>query len=175
VLAQRGSQRLEEDLDLPVDQPLGLGADGLQLVGRTVALAPRRAETGGHLVLQSGDTYLKELVEVLGEDGEELGPLEQLLALVLGQGEDAGVEVQPRQFAIEEAAVSTCADSAQAASRIFSLDSVFIEVCSHILTLQSGGRRRRRCRQADSAASSAAPRAPDSSPKAAGTTRAGDP
>ena len=37
------------------------------------------------------------------EDGEELGPLEQRQALVLGEGEDPGVEVEPRELAVQEA------------------------------------------------------------------------
>ena len=60
------------------------------------------AEPGGHLVLQAGHPDLEELVEVLAEDGQELGPLEQRHRRVLGQGQDPGVEVEPRQLAVEE-------------------------------------------------------------------------
>ena len=35
------------------------------------------ADAGRDLVLQAGDPHLEELVEVLAEDGQELGPLEQ--------------------------------------------------------------------------------------------------
>ena len=64
-----------------------------------------RAEPGRHLVLQAGHPDLEELVEVLAEDGEELGPLEQRARRVVGQGEDPGVEVEPGQLAVEEATV----------------------------------------------------------------------
>ena len=49
-----------------------------------------------------GDAHLEVLVEVLGEDGEELGPLEQRQLRVLGEREHAGVEVEPRELAVQE-------------------------------------------------------------------------
>ena len=94
VLRQAGSHRLEEDLDLALDQLLYLGPHAPELLGGAVAVA-LGTEAGGVLVLEAGDTNLEELVEVLAEDGEELGPLEQRERLVLGQGEDSGVEVEP--------------------------------------------------------------------------------
>ena len=62
-----------------------------------------RAEPGDQLVLQAGDADLEELVEVLAEDGAELGPLEQRHAVVGRRRQDAGVEVEPRQLPVEEA------------------------------------------------------------------------
>ena len=67
----------------------------------------------GDLVLQPGDPDLEELVEVLAEDGQELGPLEQ---------RDAGrrsarastrvVEVEPGQLAVQEADQTRCRPTA---------------------------------------------------------------
>ena len=51
----------------------------------------------------SADADLEELVEVRREDREELRPFEEPEALVLGEREDAGVEVQPRQVAVQHA------------------------------------------------------------------------
>ena len=53
--------------------------------------------------LQAGDAHHVELVEVAGEDRQELDPLQQRLASVLGQRQHPGVEVQPGQLAVEEA------------------------------------------------------------------------
>ena len=58
------------------------------------------ADAGRDLVLEPGHADLEELVEVLAEDGEELGPLEQRHRRVVGQGEHPGVEVEPRQLAV---------------------------------------------------------------------------
>ena len=49
-----------------------------------------------------GDPHHVELVEVAGEDGEELGPLQQRRAGVLGQRQHPGVEVEPGQLPVEE-------------------------------------------------------------------------
>ena len=64
-------------------------------VGRAGDLA------GLDLLAQAGDPDLEELVEVAGEDGQELDPLEQRVALVARLVEDAGVELEPRQLAVE--------------------------------------------------------------------------
>ncbi len=52
--------------------------------------------------LQTGDAHHVELVEVAREDREELHPLQQRLAAVLGQREHAGVEGEPRQLTVAE-------------------------------------------------------------------------
>ena len=64
------------------------------------------AHAGGDLVLERGHPDLEELVEQLGEDGEELGPLQQRHAVVLGQVEQTGPEVEPRLLPVGEALVS---------------------------------------------------------------------
>ena len=52
--------------------------------------------------LQSGDPDHVELVEVRGEDRQELRPFQQRLVRVLGQRQHPCVEVQPAQLAVGE-------------------------------------------------------------------------
>ena len=57
------------------------------------------------LLLQPGHPDLEELVEVVLEDREELHALEQRQVGVLGQRQDAGVELEPGQLSVVEALV----------------------------------------------------------------------
>jgi len=62
-----------------------------------------RADLGdaaAHLLTQAGDAHGIEFVEVAGRDRDEAQPLEQRMAL--GLLEDAGVELQPAELAVEE-------------------------------------------------------------------------
>ncbi len=68
---------------------------GRPAVGRPGDLA------GLDLLAQAGDADLEELVEVAGEDGQELDPLEQRVAFVARLVQDPGVEVEPGQLAVE--------------------------------------------------------------------------
>jgi hypothetical protein len=56
---------------------------------------------GFHLLAQPRDPDLEELVEIAREDGEESSAVEQRVALVARFVEDAGVELQPGQLAVE--------------------------------------------------------------------------
>jgi hypothetical protein len=93
---------LAEAGGVPGDQVGGALGDHFQLVAqrRTVAAAHRQA--GLEPALEAGDPDHVELVQVAGEDGEELGPLQQRGAGVLGQRQHPGVEVEPGQLAVEE-------------------------------------------------------------------------
>src|SRR4029450_945545 len=53
----------------------------------------------------AGDANHEELVEVCREDGAELHALEQRDVLVLGELEDARVEVQPGELAVDQTLV----------------------------------------------------------------------
>ena len=77
---------------------------GAQAVGRAGA-HPRR-----HLVVEAGHPHLEELVEQVGEDGQELDPLEQGHLGVVGEVEQAGPEVQPRQLPVGEPLVAEGGD-----------------------------------------------------------------
>ena len=54
------------------------------------------------LLLETGDAHLEELVEVAREDGQEADALEQRVAGVLRLVEDARVELEPRELAVDE-------------------------------------------------------------------------
>ena len=88
---------------MPAGDLLGALADAAQLLARRQAVGgPHRQ---AHLVaaLEPGDPHHVELVEVRGEDRQELGPLEQRQRRVRGQRQHPGVEVEPAQFAVEVA------------------------------------------------------------------------
>ena len=64
----------------------------------------RRADRDARLGLseEAGDPHLEELVEVRGEDSAELHALEQRQRLVGRELEDAGVELEVRELAVEQ-------------------------------------------------------------------------
>ena len=100
---ERGHDLVGEHRRRPVDQLVDPAPDRAELVDEVEAVGGGGAQAGVELLHEARDPHLEELVEVLAEDGEELGPLEQRQAVVLGQGEDAGVEVEPRELAVQEA------------------------------------------------------------------------
>jgi hypothetical protein len=96
--ALRGQRRLDivdEAAGVLLHQLLGAGRDAAERVpgGEPVGGGQRQA----HLLpaLQPGHPDHVELVQVPGEDGEELDPFQQWDAPVLGLGQHPGVEVQP--------------------------------------------------------------------------------
>jgi hypothetical protein len=74
-----------------------------QLLGRGAPVRAGDGQASGQLVLERGHPDLEELVEVLAEDGQELAPLEHGDPLVLRQGQNPLVEVEPGQLAIQVA------------------------------------------------------------------------
>ena len=72
-----------------------------QHLGRGQAVGAARVDPRLDLVVHAGDADHEELVEVRGEDREELQPLDQRQRLVLGQLEHAVVEVEPGQLAVD--------------------------------------------------------------------------
>ena len=65
-------------------------------------LGRRWAEARFPLLLEARDTYLEELVQIGAEDRQELHPLEEPIRVVLGESEDASIELQPRELAVQE-------------------------------------------------------------------------
>jgi len=63
---------------------------------------PRGGGLGATLLLQSGDADFEEFVQVACEDAKEPQPLEQRHARLLGQRQDATVECELRQLAVEQ-------------------------------------------------------------------------
>src|SRR5207302_11460919 len=80
-------------------------SDGRELLGRrhVVAFAD---DAGAALLSQARDADLKELIEVLTEDGQKLDPLEERLVRVLGKRENTLVEVEPGQLSVEVTVVT---------------------------------------------------------------------
>ena len=56
---------------------------------------------GCDLLLQAADADHEELVEVGLEDGQELEPFQQRHARILGLFQNAAIELQPAQLAVE--------------------------------------------------------------------------
>ena len=73
------------------------------MLPRGEAVGGTHGEAGLRLAHQPGDADHEELVEVRGEDRAELDALEQRERLVGGEVEHPGVELDPRQLAVEEA------------------------------------------------------------------------
>ena len=77
-------------------------ADGVQLLGGRQAVRDCGGATRLVLAPQAGHADLEELVQVGREDREELDALEERVAGVAGLVEDARVELDPRQLAVED-------------------------------------------------------------------------
>ena len=82
-----------------------LGPDLLEHLARHQAGGGADRDVGRDPALEAGHADHEELVEVAGEDRREAHPLEQRQGGVLGQLEDALVEAEPGQLAVEEAVV----------------------------------------------------------------------
>ena len=83
------------------DQALDPGSDLGQLLGCRSAIGRGGGRSGRDLLPETGHADLEELIEVAGEDGQELDPLQERIAFVARLVQHAGVEVEPGQLAIE--------------------------------------------------------------------------
>ena len=102
VLGQLRNEQIVKAVSLLVHQLGDASGDrGENLAGRH-AVGRDVVDVGGDLASQAGDANHVELVEVGGEDRQELDSFEQGVARVLGLVEDAAVELEPAQFAIDE-------------------------------------------------------------------------
>ncbi len=59
------------------------------------------AHAFAHLALQAGDAHHVEFIEIVGRDRQEAQALKQRMARIFGLFDDALVEGQPRQFAVD--------------------------------------------------------------------------
>ena len=84
-------------------------ARGRELFSRRPTVRRARHGASLHLLAQAGDADLEELVEVAGEDRRELHPLEQRVPGVFGFEQDARVELEPGQLAVEVRELRTLA------------------------------------------------------------------
>src|SRR5579875_3852648 len=99
---QGGDHLAEEDLALASQQLLHLGADVPQLLLRGAAVRGPGPQARGHLVLDGCHPDLEEGVKLGAEYGQELDPLQERDLGVPGQVEDAAVEIQLGQVAVQE-------------------------------------------------------------------------
>src|SRR3984893_8725761 len=77
-------------------------ADGAELLARGHTIGRALGDAKHNLLFQAADTNLEELVEITAEDGKELRALEKRRGRVLGERQDAVVEVEPAELAIDE-------------------------------------------------------------------------
>ena len=105
-LPQGRGHLIEVDPALPLDQVGGPGGDGVQLLGGLQPVGRPGAQTRRHLVLEPGHPHLEELVEALGENGQEFELFDQRHPVVRGQVQQPGPELQPRELAVDEPVVA---------------------------------------------------------------------
>ena len=98
-----GERPADRDVDRRVvgDEVEDALAGGGQLLVGGPAVGRAGDLAGLDLLAQAGDPDLEELVEVAGEDRQELDPLEQRVALVARLVQDPRVELEPRQLAVQ--------------------------------------------------------------------------
>jgi hypothetical protein len=105
VNAGRGQIRDElcgEDCAPPLEEVANACADRAQLRPRRL-LAGAACDSRLDLHLQAADAYLEELVQVLAEDREELGPLQDRQRTALRERKHMLVEVEPGELSVQEA------------------------------------------------------------------------
>ena len=102
LLSQSGFDVLAEAAGVPGGQLMTALRDLGQRLARGVPVAGRHAQAHLGPPHQAGYPHHVELVQIAGEDGEELQALQQGLATVLGQGEHPGVEVEPGHLTVAE-------------------------------------------------------------------------
>ena len=129
----------------PVLAPDELGralADRDELLAGPEAVCGPRGHAADHLVLESRDADLEELVEQLGEDRHELHTLEQGHRGVLGEVEQPGAEVEARQLPVGEALRSELLNGAELADERGAELAAIAGHLAEILELGSGVRHR---------------------------------
>ena len=104
VLGQAGDDLVGHQALGATGQGQAAAPDGGQQ-GRRAGGTGHLAHPGGHLFSQRGHAHLEELVEVRGDDGDELHPLQQGDVGVLGNGEHPLLEVEERQLTVGVAGV----------------------------------------------------------------------
>ena len=99
---QQRPQRLAPARGLLVDLRQRARADGRQLLIGGLAVDRDLLDAGAELLQDGRDAHHEELVEVGAGDGEELDALEQRVRRILRLRQDALVERQPAQLAVDE-------------------------------------------------------------------------
>src|SRR5579864_1034370 len=77
-------------------------ADGTELLARSHAIRRALSDPKHNLLFQAADANLEELVEIPAEDSQKLGPLQERRTRVLGKRQDALVEIEPAELAVDQ-------------------------------------------------------------------------
>src|SRR5260370_5731607 len=102
VFCQLRKQFLVPKLVLVCDQLVGAALDLIKRLGRTQAVRCDIACLAFDLLFDAGNADLEEFVEVRTEDATNLHPLDQWLGRVLCFLQNATIELEPAQLAIDE-------------------------------------------------------------------------
>src|SRR6185436_12041810 len=95
---------LVEEAVLALDDALRARRDLAEDLDRSEPVGPGGARRGAELdlLLDAGKPDLEELVEIGGDDAEEAQAFEHRHRAVLGLGENAAIELERLQLAVEE-------------------------------------------------------------------------
>ena len=99
--AQLAAQRRVPNSILLCHELVNTIADGRELLFRREPVRRHLVDFTEDLRLQAGDADHEELVQVAGENRTELEPLVERYARVGGFGQDACVELEPRELAVD--------------------------------------------------------------------------
>ena len=77
-------------------------ADHLQLFGGAPAILRNDSHSLPHLAAQARHTHHEEFIEIVGGDRQEAELFKQWMVAIARFFQDAAIELQPRQFAIDE-------------------------------------------------------------------------
>ena len=102
VLREQRHQFVTPERVLSRDHLVRGSLDRVEGVGRRQSIRSDVTRFALDLLLDAGDADLEKLIEIRADDGEELDPLDQRLRRVLRFLEDAAVELEPAQLAIDE-------------------------------------------------------------------------
>ena len=104
---KRGAQFAPLCLLILDQQHDGFG-DPYKLLCRRQSLGALGTDARAHLRPKAGDAHHEEFVEVVRRDRQKLQPLQKRMSAVGGFFEDTPVEIEPGQFAIDEALRARC-------------------------------------------------------------------
>ena len=99
---QSGSQRLVPAAVLALDEGTQLGGVAVEGLLRRHAIRADLVVAVFNALHHAGHADLDKFVEIGGGDGQELHPLEQGIARILGFLQNAAIEAQPGLIAAEE-------------------------------------------------------------------------
>src|SRR2546430_5195916 len=101
VLLQRRADLPHEELGAPIQERARPVMDGAQLLTGGHSVRRGLWECGVHLLLETGNADLKELVDAFAEDGEEADALQERQALVVGERQHPVVKVELAELTVE--------------------------------------------------------------------------